>query len=346
VRGTTRIQGFDAPSLAEHLRGLGYATAAFVENPQVSRARGFARGFDVWDNPDDRDPPRALLLDPFGVGADLRPLTPKGRDPDARVTAADAWLTNQDRAFLWVHLLGPHLPYHHADTSPGTALGDALGDNPTRLNLDHLRRGSLRWTAALRADVRAAYRAEALRADAALGRLVAAHPDALVVYTADHGEELGEHGGWEHGHALWEEVVRVPLAIAGPGVTPGRFGAASLTDVTPTLLSLVRAGDTPALDGTPLLPGTATPAYIEDTLYLEEREAVVVWPYKLVRTLDGEDERLYDLSTDPNERRDVSAQHPDQLDALTTLLDAERARLGDTSTGSVGERARALGYVE
>ncbi|MFN7147469.1 MAG: sulfatase-like hydrolase/transferase, partial [Myxococcota bacterium] len=239
VAGKTRIDGFTAPTLAERYAAAGYATAAFVENPHVSRARGFARGFATWDSPDDRDPPRALLLEPFGLGADLRPLVRRGRDPEARVDAALAWLRAQDRpAFLWVHLLGPHLPWHAADTSPGTALHDALGETPTRLNLDHLRRGSLRWTPALRAEVRAAYRAEAARADAALGRLVDAAPDAVVVYTADHGEELGEHGGWEHGHALWEEVVRVPLAMAGPGLAPGTFAAASLVDVPATLAAL------------------------------------------------------------------------------------------------------------
>ncbi len=349
VAGKTRIGGFDAPTLAEAFRAAGWRTAAFVENPQVTRARGFARGFDVWDSPDDRDPPRSLLLDPLGVGIDGDPLVHRGRDPEARVDRALSWLGADDRpAFLWVHLLGPHLPYHHADTSPGTALGDALGaGNATRLNLDLLRRGSLRLSPALRTELRSAYLHEAALADAALARLVSAAPGAIVVYTADHGEALGEHGAWEHGHTLGEEVVRIPLAIAGPGVSPSPFsGPASLLDVAPTLLRLAGLPLSDH-DGVDL---AAVPAdrdvLLADTLYAEEREGVVRGSWKLVRTLAGDEVTLYDLATDPAETTDLAAANPDIVNQLTPLLDAERARLGDTPVGVVGEKLRALGYTE
>jgi arylsulfatase len=336
-------------AVAEAFRAAGWRTAAFVENPQITRARGFARGFGVWDSPDDRDPPRSLLLDPLGVDLAGAPLVHRGRDPEARVDRALAWLTADDRpAFLWVHLLGPHLPYHHADLSPGTALGDALGPgNATRLNLDFLRRGGLRLTPALRTELRAAYLHEAALADAALARLVAAAPGAIVVYTADHGEALGEHGAWEHGHTLGEEVVRVPLAIAGPGVSPARFaGPASLVDVAPTLLRLAGLPRAEG-DGVDL---AAIPAdrsvLLADTLYAEEREGVVRWPWKLARTLAGDEATLYDLATDPGEFTDLAASNAEIVSQLTPLLDAERARLGDTPVGSVGEKIRALGYAE
>ncbi|MES2644519.1 MAG: sulfatase-like hydrolase/transferase [Myxococcota bacterium] len=349
VGGRTRVAGISssAVTLAESLRAAGWRTGAFVENPQISRARGFARGFGTWDSPDDHDPSRSLLLDPFGIDLGGQPLVRHGRDPEARVDRALAWLAREEGpAFLWVHLLGPHLPYFDADLSPGTALGDALGQgNATRLNLDFLRRGSLRWTPALRAEVRAAYTNEAARADAALARLVAAAgPEAVVVYTADHGEELGEHGGWEHGHALWEEIVRIPLAMAGPGVPVGTFaGPASLVDVAPTLLNLAGA---PA-SGVDLraVPPDRT-LVLADTLYFEEREGLVRWPWKLTRTLSGNDARLVDLAADPGERVDLSATNPDVLTTLSIALDVERARLGDTPVGTIDEKLRALGYVE
>ncbi len=352
VAGRTRIAGLPTDgvrTIAEALHAAGWRTGAFVENPQVTRARGFARGFDTWDSPDDHDPPRTLLLDPLGIDLTGAPLVHHGRDPEARVDRALAWLAEDDRpTFLWVHLLGPHLPYHHADLGPGTALGDALGaDGATRLNLDFLRRGSLRWTPALRAEVRAAYDDEARRADVALGRLVDAAPAAVVVYTSDHGEELGEHGGWEHGHALWEEVVRIPLAMAGPGVPTGRFsGPASLVDVGATVLALagVPLGDH---DGVDLRAVPAERALVlADTLYDAEREGLVRWPWKLTRTLAGDELRLVDLATDPGELLDVADANPAVVTTLTALLDAERARLGDTPVGTIGEKVRALGYVE
>lgn len=350
VDGRIRVAGLPsggAPTLAESLQAAGWRTGAFVENPQISRARGFARGFSTWDSPDDRDSPRSLLLDPLGIGLDGNPLVHHGRDPEARVGRALAWLAENDApTFLWVHLLGPHLPWHNADVSPGTALGHALGaGNATRLNLDFLRRGSLRWTPDLHAEVRAAYTNEAARADAALVRLVdAVGPDAVVVYTADHGEELGEHDGWEHGHALWEEIVRVPLAVAGPGVPVGSFtGPASLVDVAPTLLGMagLRA---PGIDLRAVPPDRTL--FLADTLYFEEREGIVRWPWKLTRTLSGDDVRLIDLEADPGELNDLSSAESDQLEALTTALDLERSRLGETPVGEIGEELRVLGYVE
>jgi arylsulfatase A-like enzyme len=362
VGGVTRVGSIGAPTLAERLHAAGWRTGAFVENPHLSVARGFARGFDTWDSADERDPPRSLLADPFGFGLDGRPLANRGRDAEGQVARATAWLAAGDRpSFLWVHLLGPHLPYHHADLGPGTPLGDALGvGNQARLDLDLVRRGTLRWTPALRADLRRAYDAEARRADAALATLVAAAgPDAVVLYTADHGEAFGEHGAWEHGHALTEELVRVPLAVAGPGVAAGIFaGPASLVDVAPTLLALAGLGtDGPAPAPAPAIAGAvdgrdlrALPPtrdlFLEDTLYAEEREGVVRWPWKLVRTLDGTEIRLADLAADPGEVADHAAEAPEVVTTLGAALDAEHLRLGETPPGSVGAAVRALGYTE
>ena len=60
----------------------------------------------------------------------------------------------------------------------------------------------------------------------------------LVVLTSDHGEEFLEHGAWEHQRTLYEEQIRIPLVVRGPGIAPGRREAAqvSLFDVAPTIL--------------------------------------------------------------------------------------------------------------
>jgi hypothetical protein len=97
-----------------------------------------------------------------------------------------------------------------------------------------------------RAELRDAYRAEVAYTDRQLLRLVDALEaarlldGAVVVFTADHGEEFWEHGGVEHGHSHHREVVEVPLVIRGPGMRPGRRdGIASLTDIVPTVLTAV-----------------------------------------------------------------------------------------------------------
>ena len=104
--------------------------------------------------------------------------------------------------FLWVHFFEPHEPYvphpGHVFTGGRSADEDA-------------------------------YDGEVAAADDGIGRIVrlvrARRPGAIVVVTADHGEEFGEHGGRYHGTTVYEEQVRVPLVVVGPGVRAGRPGA-------------------------------------------------------------------------------------------------------------------------
>jgi hypothetical protein len=61
----------------------------------------------------------------------------------------------------------------------------------------------------------------------------------VVIVTADHGEAFNEHGRWCHGKELWEEIIRVPLAVIGPGVATKRIARqTSLIDIFPTVLEL------------------------------------------------------------------------------------------------------------
>ena len=78
-------------------------------------------------------------------------------------------------------------------------------------------------------------------------------PTDVAIVTAAHGEELGEHGGFGHGHTLYEELVHVPLLVRARGMAPGRRGdTVSLLDVAPTIRAIagVRAKPSP---GRPLL---------------------------------------------------------------------------------------------
>jgi arylsulfatase A-like enzyme len=88
------------------------------------------------------------------------------------------------------------------------------------------------------------YDAEIAAADARSGpsstRVRARSPGAVVIVTADHGEEFGEHGGRYHGTTVYEEQVRVPLVMNAPGLlAPRRVtrARASLVDLLPTVLA-------------------------------------------------------------------------------------------------------------
>jgi hypothetical protein len=195
--------------------------------------------------------------------------------------------------FLWVHFFEPHEPYVMHPEHP-------FFGGPS-------------------ADVDA-YDSEVAEADEGIGRIVrlvgARRPGAVVIVTADHGEEFGEHGGRYHGTTVYDEQVRVPLVVAGPGVVPGaRIDAAVQTiDLLPTALSALGIPRPARLRGRdlgPLLAGKASATEPGFAFAETDGEALVAEGTKRVVC-----ERraaacvLYDLSGDPLERRDEAAVQP------------------------------------
>jgi arylsulfatase A-like enzyme len=75
----------------------------------------------------------------------------------------------------------------------------------------------------------------------------------VAIVTSAHGEELGEHGGYGHGHTLYEELVHVPLLVRARGMAPGRRAdTVSLLDVAPTIRAIAGVPAKPSR-GHPLL---------------------------------------------------------------------------------------------
>jgi arylsulfatase A-like enzyme len=200
-------------------------------------------------------------------------------------------------AFLYTHLMDPHAPYDRGRTD-GTE--------------------------------RERYLSEIAVADAQIARvwhaLEARFPRRWVLFvSADHGEAFGEHGIYEHGKSLYEELLRVPMIVASPLLTARRIDQrVSLVDLGPTILDAFGM-ETPATflgqSLAPLLAGAdvvlTRPLFAEGRL---RRELV---------SADGlvtiEDERrkvveVYDLTTDPGETRNLFDAEPARADgALATL---------------------------
>jgi hypothetical protein len=148
------------------------------------------------------------------------------------VDEAERWLRSHrgEDAFLYLHLMDPHHPYR-SHTDPAVVSPD----------LEPL---ALRRRAASGAEaelLKRLYAEEVRHVDEVLAPFLAALPDdTLVVFTADHGEALGEHAAWGHGLNLYREGVRVPLMIRGPGVPRGEVGEpVQLMDLGPTVLELL-----------------------------------------------------------------------------------------------------------
>jgi arylsulfatase A-like enzyme len=198
--------------LAERLRGAGYATGAFVTTRLLGEPVIRFQGFD-------------------------RYAAPEGNlwSGSAAAAAALRWLDEEPRRpfFLWLHVYDPHAPYGDAE--------DKRRSYPVDPRI-HGFVDPARFTEEDRSRMAALYAKGVRDADAALGELLAGvrthAPDPLIAVVADHGESLdewltGRGYAYDHGEFLEEGEIRIPLVIAGPGVTPGRSSAiASIRDST------------------------------------------------------------------------------------------------------------------
>ena len=117
----------------------------------------------------------------------------------------------------------------------------------------------------------------------------------------------------EHGHAVWEELVRVPLIIAGPGIAPGVVHEpVSLMDVAPTLYARLGAeGATtgidlsPAVEGRPMPELEQRPLAFRNLLYRSDAYGVLVEGRHKWIVREGT-ESVFDLATDPGEQKPAS----------------------------------------
>ncbi len=192
------------------------------------------------------------------------------------------------RMFVWVHLFEPHEPYvNHPEHN--------FGDR----DIDH-------------------YDSEIAAADAGLGAIVRevrkTRPKTVVIITADHGEEFGDHGGRYHGTTVYDEQVRVPLVIHAPGlIAPRRIQApVSLVDLVPTVLAGSHIPVSPRVRGRDL-GGAILGSKPDDQGFAfaetEEQTLLAEGPLRLVCARRVGACRLFDTTIDPGQSDDVAATH-------------------------------------
>ncbi|GAB5449309.1 choline-sulfatase [Gymnodinialimonas sp.] len=188
---------------------------------------------------------------------------------------------------------------------------------------------------------RRAYLANVSYFDSKIGELVqtleetGALDNTIVIVTADHGDMLGERGLW-YKMNFFEHSARVPLVMAGPGVSVGTAqNAVSLVDLLPTFLE-IGGGDATMLgepiDGRSLMPlarGGEDPVDEAIGEYCAEMTAYPVimirrGPLKYIHC-DSDPPQLYDLSVDPSERVN-RASDPAYRDAAQAFADEVAAR--------------------
>jgi arylsulfatase A-like enzyme len=175
--------------------------------------------------------------------------------------------------------------------------------------------------------------------DLAVGRLVGGLRElgrwdrTTLVLTSDHGEEFWEHGGFEHGHTLYDELVRVPLLVRTPAPAAGGVEVDRLVrtiDIPPTLLELSGLEAPASFEGRSLAPllagesaGPVLPAFSQSTLYGAEKMAWRTdrWCLIVDQAKQGaEAVELYDVVADPGQTRDLSRERPEVRDELSRAL--------------------------
>lgn len=285
-------------TVAEALRGGGYHTFATVAHVYVSSEYGLDRGFAAFDD------------DLLEGGA----RNPRGASVTERFTKLLREAPADQPFFGFVHYFDPHWDYEPPapfDRRFTDSKYDGAIDGSLAALLEAQKAGPLS-TADL-GQLVALYDGEIAYVDAQIGRILDELDDlgqrehTVVVVTADHGEEFGEHANYGHGKTLYGEQIHIPMIVAGSDrLVAGSHRAemVSLVDLAPTLRDLAALSPDPAADGLSLL-GDAEPR----TLFAETRRMGIEQQcgqrgfLKAFHLISGDRWAWFDLETDPGEQQ-------------------------------------------
>ncbi|MFT5683300.1 MAG: hypothetical protein ACI8RZ_004231 [Myxococcota bacterium] len=306
------------PTIAERLSGLGFETTGLYANPIVRPELGFDRGFDSYS-----------------------PLS-SDRDAAGLVAGLVAGWDDDERHFLYLHLLGPHQPLRpSAAAQERWDVGKPWVRKKAGFNIKRVWRDE---AGALSAYVKA-YHAVVEDTDARIGDILAAlgehREDTVIVLTSDHGEMLGEHGRAGHGSWVYEPLTWVPFVAEGAGPVPTTVSNAAAADAITRGLGLDLAWSVRLDSALPLV------SQREGKLALSpDGRLKGIWDPSFS---DGGFE-VFDLSVDPGEERPVEGQGADLMTARGVWESGITAGMVTGEPIEVSEdmeeALKALGYIE
>ncbi|MCI0619036.1 sulfatase-like hydrolase/transferase, partial [bacterium] len=335
----------------EVIRASGYRTAAFTGGGQMSRAFGFARGFETFWEP---------KTDPFVK-----------HQTEEMQQAAFNWLEKHfnEKFFLFLHTYQTHCPY----SPPQEFLQKWAGwyDGPFQeicypdVRLERRRARPVDYE-----YVRSLYTAELNYVDFIMGQLfkklkaLGIYDRTLIVFLSDHGESLGERGYFGHSQ-LFQVQLHVPLILHISGVQAMQIDAPlESLDVMPTIFELLKLESKPnAFQGQSIVPLIKNPnVFNENRPLISEQKGQVrvrVNQFAMVFSTNGNfPDRLYNLETDPLELENIATKNPQIIEKMKLhyyqmmvraknlsaqfVLEEDKKHVMDENTK---EQLSALGYV-
>jgi len=309
-------------NLARWLKDRGYSTGAFVGAFPLDSRFGLTSGFDVYD-------------DEYGVSPSQE-FSYVERKAEAVVRKALAWLENRKGPwFLWIHCFDPHQRYDPPE--------------PFKSEFqDHL------------------YDGEVAYVDMALGKLLGhvqkrgKEERTLIIFTADHGEALGEHGESTHGYFAYNSTLWVPLIIDFPGIMKAQVNHyVCHVDIFPTVCDILGIEKPAHLQGFSLFPVMKGKKLSDRDIYVES-----LYPFYSrgwaplrgmiqgqVKYLDSPIPEVYDLNKDFQESENLADKSP--LEKYKTGFDSlvkSQTYSGENAARAKADRAtreklESLGYV-
>ncbi len=406
--------GFEHPhlnqgtlTLAEILRRQGYRTVGFSNNAWIGDNTGLHDGFlhftkvMTWNQEKNSYTLRSNTWTPSGYQNSMETVVLPAALGDSGSAVTNRLIREQlqghdfhsQPVFLFVNYLEPHLPYR----PPGDFARQMFDDESMEESARQVRQdvhahetGITPLSEGQLALLRGLYDGEVAYVDHRVGELVAfleelgILDDTLLVITADHGEQIGDHGFLGHNLNVYDDLLHVPLLVRYPPLFSAGATvevAVETRDIFATIVSLVAPqalAETPIREIHPL-PTRKSSSVPERYLVAEYDRPLVRleawqkrWPerdfsrfdrtfttlraedWKLIVASDGTRE-LYDTGSDPGETVDLAAQRPEKVEMLLARLEGWRREVLAALPGDQGEipamdeetrkKLRALGYI-
>lgn len=329
VIGPKKRLGKELNTAAELLEQAGYSTMGVVSHFFLGGNSGFEQGFHEYDQVNDRKRIHHTITSNLVSDRAIDWLTKAAQSGSAKPF------------FMFLHYFDPHFRYqHHPDYDLTTGYQGSLKPN---MSMKALLARLPRFTSEDWGYLVGLYHEEIAFTDAQIGRVfdhietLGLKNNTLVLLTADHGEEFGEHRSLGHTRTLYDELIHVPLIISWPGqIMPGISRVLALQlDLLPTMLSLAALAHTEeAWQGISLKPYLLSRSKKEKDrdVYAEVSYAslknkidpnmisVRSGRYKAIYDRNTRHWQLFDIEADPGEIVNLARKQPSVLKALQGKL--------------------------